>query len=299
MANGRSTIQRNPTFPLSKRDSVASTTSRMSLVSNCNTGGRSHNGTPPMTNGRTQRVAPADRNWQVSDFVNTNPKMVGGTKRTGKKVKRTDSYKKATERSSAVIDDGFDMNSNSNKLKSITRKEDRTKYNTLPIKPNESVQRITKIDLKQKPTSQASTESFNRSESQKSGRYYPSPDTDDDQHTTLPDRKKKSAFRRMKERLSRTFSKDRVSKTKTSDRGIAGRNNSSNPDRQVAGSSSSNSGHSASHRCTVCGGLLQTVSKSVLPEPRDGILSTFRNSIRRKRSHSKYNCWRLSLYSKT
>lgn len=289
MANGKTTIQRNPTFPLSKRDSVASVSSRMSLVSNGNAGSKTHSGA------KQQTVAPAPsvvaRDWKDSDFLNTNPNMVAGKKRTGKKVKRTDSYKKATGRQSGV-EDAVDVINNANAA--TGRTQDRKKYNTLPIKPNAVAENTeTKTPSKRKDglggtRGKDPTDNFSRSESQKS-KYYPSPDTDDDQFAVLPDRKKKSAFKRMKERLSQTFRRDRVpEKERRSTSFKVGKLNNS---QDMLSSSSSSNGEFKRHiskptRCAICGKMYSTAV-----QPGNGIFTSFRNSIRRKRSHSKFPCF--------
>lgn len=276
MANGRTAVVRHPTIPMSKRDSQVSSGSRLSLVS---TGGVSNRGPGP-------GVRHADRHWEDRDFVNTNPNMVAGKKRAGKKVKRTDSYRIATERQSALEEvlafhSGGLTSNNVPESSTVTLAGSRKKYNTLPIKPSivEGAPVVHKQNNKREFStgSHSSNGTFSRTESQKSGRYYPSPDTDDDERSVQPDRRKKSAFRKIKERLTQTFRRDSGKSSQRKD--------SSDQDRFFT-SRSVNSGSNGemSHTCAICGKLRNRVA------PReDGILHSIRKSFRRKRpTHSKY-----------
>lgn len=194
--NMMTNIQRNPTIPMTKRDSLLSNGSRVSLLANCS----SATATP--------------KKFEDKDYINTNPNMVAGKKRSPKptkKVKRTDSYKIATNRQSVDDLDGhlalnFSSEVQAGGYAQVPRREDRTKYNTLPRTDTVIVQKKNEPKRK-KHASGDSLGEFERHASQKSGTY-PSPDTDEDQRATEPDRKKKSAFKRMKERLILTFKKD-------------------------------------------------------------------------------------------
>lgn len=263
MANGKTTIVRHPTIPMSKRDSLSS--SRVSVSSNNSHGGRG------ATVGPKER--PAQRNWREEDFVGLHPSTVAGKPRTGKKAKRTDSYRQATERKSL-----FDELAGNDAVDGCvdTNLEGRKKYNTLPIQPGATVsQPIGKIQGRRKRENGASGKpkdsTFGRSESQKSGRYNPSPDTDDDQLSTQPDRKKKSAFTRVKERLTRTFRKD------SERRGEGGSKRSNSSDDNNIGN--------ITHRCEKCGQPFKILDNS---RSNSGFFGTIRQSMRRKRSpHSK------------
>ena len=209
---GGATVQRHPTMPLSKRESLASNGSRVSLLT---TGSVAfHHVTAPGDRGKQAGTAAPPKEWTDKDFLNNNPEMISGKKRgVTKKLKRTDSYKRALNRQSGnelsdLVKDtdnttcGCDL--------TIARGAERKKYNTLPIKPNTSTSpKITDV-LKRKPDNGHSKGAvdkgdFSRTASQRSGTYYPSPDTDDDQRSTRLDQRKKSKFVRMKERLIHTF----------------------------------------------------------------------------------------------
>ncbi|XP_060573034.1 uncharacterized protein LOC132730956 isoform X2 [Ruditapes philippinarum] len=186
-------IQRNPTIPMTKRDSLLSNGTRVSLLANGSS-------TTP-------------KKFEEKDYVNTNPNMVAGKKRSPKlnKVKRTSSYKIATNRQSTDDLDGLSAlgsSANTTRGPQGVRTVDRTKYNTLP-RTETVVPQKKPVELgRRKREAKAPRSDFERTASQKSGTY-PSPDTDEDQRSIQPDRKKKSTFKRMKERLILTFRKNR------------------------------------------------------------------------------------------
>lgn len=192
-------VQRTPTIPMTKRESVASNGARVTLL---NKGGN--------------HISTSKR-LDSKDFINTNPNMVAGKKRSPratKKVKRTDSYKIALNRDSvhSTLDDSaineISLNTNGH-TSGLPRSEDRKKYNTLPrtIPSIETITVETKRHKRESDHSKKRSE-FDRNASQRSGTC-PSPDTDTDQQSVMTDRKKKSAFKRMKERLILTFKRDR------------------------------------------------------------------------------------------
>ena len=209
-------ISRNPTMPLTKRDSQALNGSRISLISNNSTNQNSSSAHSCNKTGMNNRRVSAEerKEFKDSDFVNSHPNMVAGKKRTIKKVKRTDSYKQALNRQSACKDLETDIPCDNSNIKHKKRDaESRAKYNTLPIKMD-AVVTDSKPDVKRKKRPDHNDyDQFQRTASQKSGTF-PSPDTDDDQSSIQPERKKKSAFKRMKERLIQTFRKDRNKETK-------------------------------------------------------------------------------------
>ena len=186
-------IQRNPTIPMTKRDSLLSNGTRVSLLAN------GSSSTP--------------KKFEEKDYVNTNPNMVAGKKRSPKlnKVKRTPSYKIATNRQSTDDIDGLNTlgsSSDPKRVHPVVRTIDRTKYNTLP-RTDAVVSQTKPPELgRRKREASAPRSDFERTASQKSGTY-PSPDTDEDQRSIQPDRKKKSTFKRVKERLMLTFRRDR------------------------------------------------------------------------------------------
>lgn len=157
-----------------------------------------------------------------ADTVNTHPEMIAGKQRSQiKSMKRTNSYKKALNRQSA--NDGLDVaitevasELQTSEVRSsdrfekkdgrLRRAEDKTRYHTLPthISDIESVHHAD--DEKRRRDSD-----IQRNSSQRSG-HYPSPDTDEDQNSSQLERKKKSRFKRVKERLFQTFRKDRPEK---------------------------------------------------------------------------------------
>lgn len=192
-------VQRHPTIPMTKRDLLATNGTRVTLLPNIiDSTGSAH--------------------LEDKDFINTNPEMVSGKKRTPKKVKRTDSYRLATNRQSAHdhLDELKNAYSEFNSVsdrKSGTKesqKEDRKKYNTLP-RTDSTVHPPVMRESRNKKHESTSSQSYGEIErvaSQRSGTC-PSPDTDEDQHSFQPERKKKSAFKRVKERLILTFQKDK------------------------------------------------------------------------------------------
>ncbi|WAR07134.1 hypothetical protein MAR_017092 [Mya arenaria] len=267
------TIQRNPTMPLSKRESLISNGSRLSLLAT-GSGATNHISSPPTGNGAVGN----QRHWGEKDFVNTNTEMVTGKKRTTKKVKRTDSYKQALNRESAsdLINDGPEIVSETrHRITDGTVHEDRKKYNTLPIKPGNSQPLLVPSVVKQKLVigrSRTKNE-FERSASQKSGTY-PSPDTDDEQRSTRLDKKKKSKFTRMKERLIHTFKKDKDKKKPSTGKGHAAPSHKVKPHH---------SDHSTKAFSTPSGGIEEVEDityRNSSSEKSPGLLKRFRNSFR-------------------
>ncbi|KAL4232882.1 hypothetical protein ACF0H5_007569 [Mactra antiquata] len=195
-------VQRTPTIPMTKRESVSSASTRVPLLSN--------NGT----------LSDPTKKWESKDYINNNPNMVAGKKRsprTNKRVKRRDSYKIALNRDSvhnSLDDNTFNMVDGSGSTRiptsGLSRGEERKKYNTLPraVPAIETISTVKKVHKHESKTLKMSKD-FDRNASTRSGTC-PSPDTDTDQHTVMTDRKKKSAFKRMKERLILTLKRDRV-----------------------------------------------------------------------------------------
>lgn len=164
---------------MTKRDSRLTNGNRVSLLAN----------------GTTR---PAQTSFEEKDYLNTNPNMVAGKKRSPKvtkKVKRADSYRIATNRQSVDDLDGFAKLDFTTDTKGDSgargpRAGDRTKYNTLPRTDTVIVQKKTSDPKGKRHESGKSLDGFDRNASQKSGTY-PSPDTDEDQRAIEPDRKRK------------------------------------------------------------------------------------------------------------
>ncbi|XP_045196989.2 uncharacterized protein LOC123551839 isoform X2 [Mercenaria mercenaria] len=291
-------IQRNPTIPMTKRDSLLSNGTRVSLLAN-----GSNSATP--------------KKFDEKDYVNTNPNMVAGKKRSPKltKVKRTPSYKIATNRQSVDDLDGIAVVKVITDAKRDTRSvrtEDRTKYNTLPRTDTVLSQKKPIESRRRKHETNESRSEFERTASQKSGTY-PSPDTDEDQWSIQPDRKKKSTFKRMKERLILTFKRDRDHET---EKGVKSKGNKyKSPTGRVKPNQSAtrdafntpndviemkegnnNTNHITKgdafvrdHRSGVTNGGLTANSNYATPQSNKGpgIFKTIRNSFRRKQAPTK------------
>ncbi|XP_052238973.1 uncharacterized protein LOC127850185 isoform X2 [Dreissena polymorpha] len=202
----RASVTRHPTVPMSRPESVTSPLRKLSFFSPGSSG----------TNGTVHHKT-GDNVTQV----NTHSQMIAGKKRSPKELKRRNSYRLALNRQSAA--DELDKDGNARHSKTdldletskcsdvtISRGDCRKKYNTLPIKPgslsNDPVVANSSDVLSEKLDNKSRT--FNRNWSQKSGSY-PSPDTDEDRGLMASPRKKKSRFRRFKERLIESFRRDR------------------------------------------------------------------------------------------
>ena len=175
--SGISVVQRHPTIPMTKRDSLSTNASRLSLISD---------------------------NSSASNSKHLIDKDHSGHKRT-RKAQRSESYKRATQGLSVFEDLCAQNGPREIRLTSKT-KEDRRKYNTLPI-GKENNNNVVDVKSRQNDHKKTKKEKLNRNSSVKSGTY-PSPDTDDSPYSVEPERKKKSGFKRFKERLVLTFRKD-------------------------------------------------------------------------------------------
>ena len=185
------TVTRHRTIPMTKRESVSTSGSRLSLISN--------NSNPSN-----------QRHVDVKDSKNAHATNNVERKRT-KKVKRNESYKQAIielEKLS-VYDGGSNDLLNESKDSAAAKRrvndEGRRKYNTLPVRAESNNNVIQKWNDKSK--TEKRSQFVIRNSSVKSGTF-PSPDTDDDQRSVEPERKKKTTFKRFKERLALTFKRD-------------------------------------------------------------------------------------------
>ena len=176
--SGPTAVHRHPTIPMTKRDSLSTTASRLSLIS-------------------------TNSNASNSKHLNDNDQSV--QKRT-RKAQRTESYKKATQGLSVFEDFCAQNGPREIRLNSRT-KEERRKYNTLPIGTENNNNVIDVKTSNHKAQKDKHSQFVERNTSVKSGTY-PSPDTDDAPYSVEPERKKKSGFKRFKERLVLTFRKD-------------------------------------------------------------------------------------------
>lgn len=189
------TVQRHRTIPMTKRESVSTSGSRLSLISNSsNTSNQKH--------------------LDDRDTKTTRPST---ERKRRKEVKRTDSYRRATESQSVYDNFGeYIPTAGRQGANSYASEDNRRKYNTLPIRREDNNNVIdTSNTLNHKAKKDSSF--VLRNSSVKSGTY-PSPDTDDDQRSVKPERKKKSAFKRFKERLALTFIKDRIARSRRDDK---------------------------------------------------------------------------------
>lgn len=165
---------------MTKRESVSTTGSRLSLISNTS---------------------------NASNQKHLDEKGSASTKRT-KKVERTESYKRAIERQSVYEDLYVSQEERAIQTVSKSREDDdRRKYNTLPLRRETNNNEMDNSTCNHKAKKEKHSPFVVRNSSVKSGTY-PSPDTDDDQYSVEPERKKKSTFKRFKERLILTFRKD-------------------------------------------------------------------------------------------
>lgn len=174
-------VQRHRTIPMTKRDSISTSGSRQSLTSN-NPNASHH-----------KHSAERDQSSVSS-----------GQKRSHA-IKRTNSYRIATERDS-VYEIGDEISSEVLKaINNSTNGANRQKYNTLPLRREDNNNVICKHHAENERERQWKLRSSNLSN--RSGAY-PSSDTDDDHLSVQPERKKKSAFKRFKERLVLALMKD-------------------------------------------------------------------------------------------
>lgn len=183
-------VQRHRTIPMTKRDSLSTSGSRLSLISN-------------------NSNASNQKHLEEHDSKNTHLSMTAGQKRTTE-IKRTDSYRRATARQSVYDnEDVFAPSEEVEKINSSVNGEGRRKYNTLPIRREDNNNVIDASNNCNHKSKKEKVRLFNlqTSNSVRSGTY-PSPDTDDDQRSVQPERKKKSGFKRFKERLVLTFRKN-------------------------------------------------------------------------------------------
>ena len=195
---------------MTKRESVSTNGSRLSLISN-------------NSNASNQKSVPASTE-----------------KKRSKKIKRNESYKIATERLSIYEDDaegGRDEGREIALRNSVFNDEGRRKYNTLPLRIENNNNEIRTCN---KPKADKPSQFVLRNASVKSGTY-PSPDTDDDQRSVEPERKKKSAFKRFKERLLLSFKRDESQRQWRSEKRTNSKSHSSPQDKKHSRRKSNNS----------------------------------------------------------
>lgn len=176
--SGPNVVQRHPTIPMTKRDSLSTNASRLSLIS-------------------------TNSNASNSKHLNDNDQSV--QKRT-RKAQRTESYKRATQGLSVFEDLCAQNGPREIRINSRTT-EERRKYNTLPVGKENNNNIVDVSNSNHRTQKEKHSQFVERNTSVKSGTY-PSPDTDDSPYSVEPERKKKSGFKRFKERLVLTFRKD-------------------------------------------------------------------------------------------
>ena len=255
-------VQRHRTIPMTKKDSLSTNGSRLSLISN---------------------------NSNASNPKHLNEKEHTGHKRA-RKAQRSESYKRATQGLSVFEDTCAQNGAREIRLTSRT-KEERRKYNTLPI-GKESNNNVVDVDTSNHKTHKGKPSPFVvRNSSVKSGTY-PSPDTDDDQYSVEPERKKKSAFKRFKERLVLTFRMDdrerkrRQEKDKYSDslNRKSGRKKSSKSDNHDTEKNKTDKNGTHSNHTHSPGVQERNVTQDSSEKIRKelNIFKSFRDSLRRK-----------------
>ena len=263
---------------MTKRESVSTSGSRLSLISNSSN-------------------ASNHKHLDERDTKTTRPPT--GRKRT-KEVKRTDSYRRATEGQSVYDDFGeYIPTTGRQGANNYASEDSRRKYNTLPIRREDNNNVIGTSNTLNHKTKKDSPFVL-RNSSVKSGTY-PSPDTDDDQRSVPPERKKKSAFKRFKERLALTFTKDTIERNRRGDKQKqckdlsatehrkSGRRKSHRSDKETTGKLQHNvkqggdrSSHFSDDRLKGQNGSAKSQTSAEKIRKESNIFKSFRNSLRRK-----------------
>ena len=276
-------VTRHRTIPMTKRESVSTSGSRLSLISN--------NSNPSN-----------QRHVDVKDSNNSNAANNVERKRT-KKVKRNESYKQAIIELEqlSVYDGGSNDLLNESKDSAAAKRrvndEGRRKYNTLPVRAESNNNVIQKWNDKSK--TEKRSQFVIRNSSVKSGTF-PSPDTDDDQRSVEPERKKKSTFKRFKERLALTFKRDEGERQRRDEKRRKSQNHTGDVHKHVPRKSGSydskglaNGGTHSNHKSVINGqnGAVRTQGTSTLgvTEVSPGkirkdlnLFQSFKESVRRK-----------------